>query len=262
MLASLWVAVGELHRAGIAHRGLTLEALSIDDDGDVWLDDFDQAETAPPEQETARDVAVLLTETALVIGPDDAVTVDVRVLAATHRDLKAMAAEGRFREDLLFRLNVVNLHLPPLRERRDDIPLLVNYFLEKIAREQGRKPKSIASAAIKLLEKYHWPGNVRELENAIRRARVLAKSDAILPGDLPPEISGAAAGAAAPPPTATSSTGSQTSSTRHGLKPRDPARSLDSQEYPSAELLFDFASAQTRPAVQEGDSDHISRNGT
>jgi two-component system nitrogen regulation response regulator GlnG len=78
--------------------------------------------------------------------------------------------------------------------------LLVNYFLEKIAREQGRKPKSIANAAIRLLEKYHWPGNVRELENAIRRAHVLAKSDAILPGDLPPEISGAAAGAAAPPP--------------------------------------------------------------
>jgi two-component system nitrogen regulation response regulator GlnG len=97
-------------------------------------------------------------------------------------------------------LNVVRIHLPPLRERRDDIPLLVNYFLEKIAREQGRKPKSIANAAIRLLEKYHWPGNVRELENAIRRAHVLAKSDAILPGDLPPEISGAAGGAAAPPP--------------------------------------------------------------
>jgi two-component system nitrogen regulation response regulator GlnG len=90
-----------------------------------------------------------------------------------------------------------------LRERRDDIPLLVNYFLEKIAREQSRKPKSIANAAVKLLEKYHWPGNVRELENSIRRAHVLAKSDAILPGDLPPEISGGATGAAAPPATTT-----------------------------------------------------------
>jgi undecaprenyl-diphosphatase len=80
VLASVWAAVGELHQAGIAHRGLTLEALSIDDDGNVWLDDFDHAETAPPEQETARDVAVLLTETALVIGPDDAVSAAVAAL--------------------------------------------------------------------------------------------------------------------------------------------------------------------------------------
>ena len=77
-----------------------------------------------------------------------------------------------------------------MRERRDDIPLLVNYFLKKIARELQRPPKSIAASVIKTLEKYHWPGNVRELENAIRRAHVMAKSDAILLGDLPPEISG------------------------------------------------------------------------
>ncbi|HZI31769.1 MAG TPA: sigma-54 dependent transcriptional regulator, partial [Candidatus Binatia bacterium] len=133
------------------------------------------------------------------VGAIHAMSVDVRVIAATNKPLEAAVAARQFREDLFYRLNVVRIHLPPLRERRDDIPLLVNYFLEKIAREQGRKPKSIASAAIKLLEKYHWPGNVRELENSIRRAHVMAKTDAILPGDLPPEISGGATGVAAPP---------------------------------------------------------------
>jgi len=77
-----------------------------------------------------------------------------------------------------------------LRERREDIPLLVNYFLKKTAKDQNREPKSIATAAVKVLEKYHWPGNVRELENVIRRAHVIAKSAAILPGDLPPEVTG------------------------------------------------------------------------
>ena len=135
------------------------------------------------------------------VGGNAPIKVDVRVIAATNKPLEAAVAAKQFREDLFYRLNVVRIHLPPLRERRDDIPLLVNYFLEKIAREQGRQPKSIAIAAGKLLEKYHWPGNVRELENAIRRALVLAKSDAILSGDLPPEISGAATGVAAPPAT-------------------------------------------------------------
>jgi DNA-binding NtrC family response regulator len=86
-----------------------------------------------------------------------------------------------------------------LRDRRDDIPLLVNYFLEKNARELKRPPKSVAASVIKTLEKYHWPGNVRELENAIRRAHVMAKSDAILLSDLPPEISGQGAGGATMP---------------------------------------------------------------
>ena len=133
------------------------------------------------------------------VGGNTPIHVDVRVIAATNKPLEAAVAAKQFREDLFYRLNVVRIHLPPLRDRRDDIPLLVNYFLEKIAREHSRQPKSIAAAAVKLFEKYHWPGNVRELENAIRRAHVLAKSDAILPGDLPPEISGAATGVAAPP---------------------------------------------------------------
>jgi two-component system nitrogen regulation response regulator GlnG len=94
---------------------------------------------------------------------------------------------------------VVRIHIAPLRDRRDDIPLLVNYFLKKLAREQQRPPKSIAASVIKLLKKYHWPGNVRELENAIRRAHIMAKSDAILQSDLPPEISGQSPGGAPVP---------------------------------------------------------------
>ena len=129
------------------------------------------------------------------VGGNQPLQVDVRVIAATNKLLEQAVAARQFREDLYYRLNVVRIHIPPLRDRRNDIPLLVNYFLEKIARELQRPPKSIAASVIRTLEKYHWPGNVRELENAIRRAHVMAKSDAILLGDLPPEISGQSGGA-------------------------------------------------------------------
>ena len=163
--------------------------------GTIFLDEI--GDMTPATQ--TKILRVLQSGTFERVGGNQPIQVDVRVIAATNKPLEAAVAARQFREDLFYRLNVVRIHLPTLRERRDDIPLLVNYFLEKIAREQGRSPKSIANAAIKLLEKYHWPGNVRELENSIRRAHVLAKSDAILPGDLPPEISGAATGVAAPP---------------------------------------------------------------
>jgi DNA-binding NtrC family response regulator len=124
------------------------------------------------------------------VGGNQSIRVDARVIAATNKALEAAVASRQFREDLFYRLNVVRIHIPPLRERREDIPLLVNYFLKKIGREQQRPPKSIAANVIKTLEKHHWPGNVRELENALLRAHVMAKSDAILLSDLPPEISG------------------------------------------------------------------------
>jgi two-component system nitrogen regulation response regulator GlnG len=163
--------------------------------GTIFLDEI--GDMTPATQ--TKILRVLQSGTFERVGGNSPLKVDVRVIAATNKPLEAAVAARQFREDLFYRLNVVRIHLPPLRDRRDDIPLLVNYFLKKIAREQNRQPKSIATAAVKLFEKYHWPGNVRELENAIRRAHVLAKSDAILPGDLPPEISGAATGVAAPP---------------------------------------------------------------
>ena len=167
--------------------------------GTIFLDEI--GDMTPATQ--TKILRVLQSGTFERVGGNAPMKVDVRVIAATNKPLEAAVAAKQFREDLFYRLNVVRIHLPPLRERRDDIPLLINYFLEKIAREQGRKPKAIASAAIKLLEKYHWPGNVRELENAIRRALVLAKSDAILPGDLPPEVSGATTGASVAPASST-----------------------------------------------------------
>src|SRR5262249_24332245 len=118
------------------------------------------------------------------------IKVDVRVIAATNKPLEEAVAARQFREDLFYRLNVVRIHIPPLRERREDVRLLVNYFLKKFAHDQQSPPKSISSNVVKALEQYPWPGNVRERENIVRRALVVAKGDAILLSDLSPEIAG------------------------------------------------------------------------
>jgi two-component system nitrogen regulation response regulator GlnG len=117
------------------------------------------------------------------VGGHELIRMDVRVLAATHRDLEAMMREGRFREDLFYRLNVVTLSLPTLRERRGDIPLLAEHFLAKYAASLGERV--IARDALDRLVGYDWPGNVRELENVIQRAMVMASSGVILPEHLP-----------------------------------------------------------------------------
>src|SRR5450631_3231287 len=154
--------------------------------GTIFLDEI--GDMTPPTQ--TKILRVLQNGTFERVGGNSPIKVDVRVIAATNKPLEAAVAARQFREDLFYRLNVVRIQIPPLRDRREDIPLLVNYFLKKISRDQQQQPKSIATSVIKTLEKYHWPGNVRELENAIRRAIVMAKSDAILLSDLPPEISG------------------------------------------------------------------------
>jgi two-component system nitrogen regulation response regulator GlnG len=168
------------------------------DKGTIFLDEI--GDMTPATQ--TKILRVLQSGTFERVGGNQPIQVDVRIIAATNKNLEQAVASRQFREDLFYRLNVVRIPIPPLRDRRNDIPLLVNYFLEKIAREQQRPPKSIAASVIKTLEKYHWPGNVRELENAIRRAHVMAKSGAILLGDLPPEISGQG-GSGAPPLSAT-----------------------------------------------------------
>jgi DNA-binding NtrC family response regulator len=122
------------------------------------------------------------------LGENSPRMVDVRVVAATHRDLTAMVAEGRFREDLYYRLNVVQLELPPLRERREDIGLLSSYFLDRAARRQGRGSLEFSREAMALLEKYDYPGNVRELENAIEHAVTLSEGRTLTPADLPAAI--------------------------------------------------------------------------
>jgi len=121
------------------------------------------------------------------LGETSARVVDVRVVAATHRDLQQLAAEGKFREDLYYRLNVVRIDLPPLRERREDIGLLASYFLDRVSRREGRTYR-FSPAARELLERYDYPGNVRELENAIEHACAVVEGLTIRPEDLPTAI--------------------------------------------------------------------------
>ncbi len=116
------------------------------------------------------------------------IKIEVRIIAATHRDLEGAVREGSFREDLYYRLNVVLINLPPLRERKDDVPLLVDHFLRRYRSESRGRIKYFPPKTLDLLMRYNWPGNVRELENVIERALVMAKGDTILAQDLPLEI--------------------------------------------------------------------------
>ncbi len=118
------------------------------------------------------------------VGGRDPVRVNVRIIAATNRDLDTEVTEKRFREDLYFRLNVIKIVLPPLRERKGDIQLLADYFLHSFSGEMGIAEKCLSKGALKELEGYHWPGNVRELENVLRRAVLLTSTEVLTPGDL------------------------------------------------------------------------------
>ncbi len=118
------------------------------------------------------------------VGGTSEVQVDVRVIAATHRELAAEVREGRFREDLYYRLNVINVHIPPLRERREDVPLLAQEFLDRLAHELGREVNAISDEALRALIDYDWPGNVRELENSIERALVSCKAGVLTAEDF------------------------------------------------------------------------------
>jgi two-component system nitrogen regulation response regulator GlnG len=163
--------------------------------GTIFLDEI--GDMTPATQ--TKILRVLQSGTFERVGGNQPIQVDARVIAATNRPLEQAVAKRQFREDLFYRLNVVRVHVPALRERREDIRLLVNYFLKKFAKNQQQAPKSVGPGVIKALEKHHWPGNVRELENVIRRALVVAKGDAILVSDLPPEVTGGAQGASMVP---------------------------------------------------------------
>jgi len=119
------------------------------------------------------------------LGGQAEINVDVRILAATNRDLQKAISENQFREDLFYRLNVISIHVPPLRERKDDIPLLVKAFIRRYCMEMNKEIVKIAPSAVKLLTDYDWPGNVRELENVIERALVIGRSPEIVRDDLP-----------------------------------------------------------------------------
>ncbi len=162
--------------------------------GTVFLDEI--GEMTPNTQ--AKLLRVLELQEVKAVGGNEPIRVDVRVIAATNRDLGADVAAGRFREDLFYRLNVVSIHIPPLRKRREDIPALADHFLRKYAEANGKAVGGFAPDAMARLEGYAWPGNVRELENAIERAVAVSRSPILLPEDLPGSLAGPGGGPAAP----------------------------------------------------------------
>jgi DNA-binding NtrC family response regulator len=159
------------------------------------------------------------------VGGTQTIAVDVRLIAATHQNLEELIRQGKFREDLFYRLNVISLRCPPLRDRREDIFELSLFFLRTFAARSGKAPTRIEEEALEVLTSYDWPGNIRQLENALERAVVLAETDAIRVEDLPPEIVAAVRrGSTNPRPT--------TITRRDGVS--TPGRSIPSAALPSA----------------------------
>jgi DNA-binding NtrC family response regulator len=154
----------------------------VADQGTIF---FDEISTISPETQ-AKLLRVIQEREFMRLGGTETIKVDVRILAASNEDLMKLVRDGRFREDLYHRLNVISLHLPPLRERKGDIPLLVERFLEQFCQENGKPPRGFTHGAMKLLMDYDWPGNVRELENVIERAVVLSTHE-MMDTDLLPE---------------------------------------------------------------------------
>jgi DNA-binding NtrC family response regulator len=162
------------------HEGVFARA----DGGTLFLDEI--GEMSLPTQ--ARMLRVLETRSFTRVGGTKEIAVTVRLIAATHRDLRAMVGDGRFREDLLYRLSVIQTELPPLRERPEDIELIVRHFAAQLGDEIGRRVESIAPDALEVLQRYRWPGNVRELRNVVERALVLGDGPELELDDLPPEL--------------------------------------------------------------------------
>jgi transcriptional regulator with GAF, ATPase, and Fis domain len=169
---------GAFTSAIAAKKGL----FEVADQGTIF---FDEIGTISMETQ-AKLLRVIQEREFMHLGGTETIKVDVRIIAATNVDLKKLVDDGRFREDLYYRLNVINVQLPPLRERKEDIPALVEFFARKYCDENGKVMYRFSSEALKVLMDYHWPGNVRELENVVERAVVLSQ-DEIIGRDLLPE---------------------------------------------------------------------------
>jgi two-component system response regulator AtoC len=182
-------ARGAFTGAAAAKPGLFEEAR----EGTIFLDEVGEL-PLPAQVKLNR---VLQEKEIRRVGETQPIAVDVRAIAATHRDLREEVKAGRFREDLFYRLHVLTVTLPPLRERPEDVPLLAVHFLEKHARAARRTVRGLAPEALRRLAAHSWPGNVRELENVIERAVAVSSGDTVGPDDLPVELA-----AAAPPPPA------------------------------------------------------------
>jgi len=173
-------ARGAFTGADRAQRGLFLEA----DGGTVFLDEIGEL----PSPLQVKLLRVLQEEEVRPLGEPKSRRIDVRVIAATARELEREVAEGRFRDDLFYRLNVLRIHVPPLRDRRKDIPLLADHFLAHFSATLGKPVKAIRDDALERLVAFRWPGNVRELENVIERAVIMARGDRITPAELPGNV--------------------------------------------------------------------------
>ena len=154
------------------------------DGGTIFLDEI--GEMVPSMQ--VKLLRVLQDRRFRPLGGTEEIQADVRVIAATNQDLPKMVAEGRFREDLFYRLNVLSIKLPPLRDRLDDVPLLAEQFLQRFAAQMGKRVQTISADALALLQQHSWRGNVRELENALERAVALEQTESILPESLPEDV--------------------------------------------------------------------------
>jgi DNA-binding NtrC family response regulator len=171
---------GAFTGAFAARRGLLETAAG----GTCFLDEIGEL-TAPLQAKLLR---TLQERSVRRVGGNDEIPFDVRVVVATNRDLRKLVADGGFRDDLYYRLNVVTITVPPLRERASDIPLLAQHFLEVFARRTGRVVKRLAPESVALLAGYRWPGNVRELAHVIERATALSSSETLLPDDFPSHL--------------------------------------------------------------------------
>ncbi|HEX7154914.1 MAG TPA: sigma-54 dependent transcriptional regulator [Thermoanaerobaculia bacterium] len=161
-------------------RGLFAEA----DRGTIFLDEIGETSTAMQ----IKLLRVLQERVVRKVGSNADAPIDVRVITATNRDLVESIREGTFREDLFYRINVIPIHLPPLRQRKEDIPLLVDHFIEKFCGNMGVARKRISADAVRAIEKYHWPGNVRELENVVERMIALEEADLLTTRSLPEHV--------------------------------------------------------------------------
>jgi two-component system response regulator PilR (NtrC family) len=158
--------------------------MEVAEGGTIFLDEIGEMNTTMQ----VKLLRVLQDRRFRRLGGTEEVQADIRVISATNQDLHKLVASGRFREDLFYRINVIPMHLPALRERREDIPLLAEHFLAKYAEQMQKPVRSISQAAAAQLQAYFWPGNVRELENIIERAVALEQSSSVLPDSLPAHV--------------------------------------------------------------------------
>jgi two-component system response regulator PilR (NtrC family) len=175
---------GAFTGAAVNKKGL----IELAERGTVFLDEI--ADMTPMVQ--VKVLRVLQERKFRRLGGLDEVDTDIRIIAATNQDLSKAVAENRFREDLFYRINVIPVHLPPLRERPDDIPLLADHFVQRYREQMGKPVTAVSGEAMTILQAYRWPGNIRELENVIERAVALERTPVILPDSLPPGVRGEA----------------------------------------------------------------------